>query len=33
MSTMTEFRVNGRDGLPIAGYRWDPTVPRGVSSR
>ena len=31
MSTMTEFRVNGRDGLPIAGYRWEPDgTPRGV---
>jgi alpha-beta hydrolase superfamily lysophospholipase len=31
MSTMAEFRFNGRDGFPIAGYRWEPDgAPRGV---
>src|ERR1700761_1170372 len=31
MSTMTEFRFQGQDGLPIAGYRWEPDrAPRGV---
>lgn len=24
MSTATEFRFDGRDGAPIAGYRWEP---------
>ncbi len=31
MTAMAQFRVNGRDGLPLAGYRWEPEGrPRGV---
>jgi alpha-beta hydrolase superfamily lysophospholipase len=31
MGTMTEFRFNGRDGFPVAGYRWQPEgTPRGI---
>lgn len=31
MSTATEIRFEGRDGYPLAGYRWEPTgPPRGV---
>ncbi|MFC4948641.1 alpha/beta hydrolase [Pseudonocardia sp. GCM10023141] len=27
MSTRTEFRFEGRDGLRITGYRWEPDGP------
>lgn len=31
MSTMQEFRFDGRDGVAVAGYRWEPDgAPRGV---
>lgn len=31
MSTMQEFRFDGRDGAAVAGYRWEPDgPPRGV---
>jgi alpha-beta hydrolase superfamily lysophospholipase len=31
MTTMTEFSFTGRDGRPVAGYRWEPQgPPRGV---
>lgn len=31
MSTMQEFRFDGRDGAAVAGYRWEPDGPlRGV---
>lgn len=31
MSTMTTFRLDGRDGHRLAGYRWDADgTPRGI---
>jgi alpha-beta hydrolase superfamily lysophospholipase len=31
MSAMTEFRFDGRDGVSVTGYRWEPEgAPRGI---